>query len=336
MLGGLTIFLAGYGVYAHFLGGIDGLPVLPERFLVAAGAIEPPPPQEGTDSDKWKMAFGNESIEAKREIKFDSRSKNMLLAAKYFDIDDKGRVKLSPFSAALFGKNKGDGAYPEINTVQCDEAYLTLDRPVANPSELADRKITKVELRSNSGIHIVNNRRTPEKNDDIELSVPNGPLYYDERENLIWTDDYVRILDIKTQPDPTKIDARGMQIKLSEESGPNRPRPAPRADGKDDTPNGVEMVIFNSDVTMHLYVDSSSGFLAAPADPSKPKPAAPRGEPPEKAHLVVTTSGPFHYDLKEELATFDRAASVGGVPSSSDRDVHVTREHKGGDFPNYD
>ncbi|HWY87568.1 MAG TPA: hypothetical protein VNX28_12620, partial [Gemmataceae bacterium] len=106
MLGGLTLFLAGYAVYAHFLGGIDGLPVLPEKFLVATEGSDEIAHPDIYDNEnlKWKWAFGNESIEAKREIKLDLRSKNMLLAAKTFTIE-KGRVVLAPFSAALFGKN---------------------------------------------------------------------------------------------------------------------------------------------------------------------------------------------------------------------------------------
>ena len=339
MLGGLTLFLAGYAVYAHFLGGIDGLPVLPEKYLVTKEGSDEIAPldQRGDENDKWKWAFGNESIEAKREIKLDLRSKNMLLAAKVFDIDkDDGRVVLAPFSAALFGKNKGDGAFPEINTIQSDVAWLTLDRKVTNMAELSNCKITQVELRSASGIHIINNRRTPEKNDDIELFIRNGPLYYDEVKKLIWTDDFVSLLDIKTDPDPTKILAKGMQIKLSEDSGPNRPRSATKTKEKDDAVSGVEMVILQSEVTMHLYVDGSSGFLAGPEDAAKPKPAAAKGEAPEKAHLVVTTSGPFHYDTNKKLATFDRAPGADAGPASSDRDVHVTREHKGGDHPKYD
>ena len=92
--------------------------------------------------------------------------------------------KLSPFSAALFPKGRRDGKFPEINTVKCDFAFLTLDEPVKLPSELANRKVTAIELRGNSGVTLTNNRRTPDKSDDIEVFVARSPLFYEESRNL--------------------------------------------------------------------------------------------------------------------------------------------------------
>src|SRR5436305_14710913 len=117
MATGMAVFLAGYAVYSYFLGGIDGLQVLPAMFLPGERSMDAVVASipEGEAETKIKWSFGNESPEAKRQIKLDLRSKRLLLAADRFDIEE-GRVKLSPFSAALFGKNQGDGLFPEINT----------------------------------------------------------------------------------------------------------------------------------------------------------------------------------------------------------------------------
>ena len=145
LLSGMTLFLAGYFVYAYFLGGIDGLPVLPEIYVLTPGVapdwFDPDGGNnEGETERKLKWAFGAESEEAKRPIKLDLRSRRLLLAAKEFTIvKEDGRVKLSLFSAALFGEQKGDGSFPEINIVQSEIAYLTLDQPVSNISELPQR-----------------------------------------------------------------------------------------------------------------------------------------------------------------------------------------------------
>ena len=39
LLAGSAIFLSGYGVYAFFLGGIDGLPMLPVQYLPGNGPV---------------------------------------------------------------------------------------------------------------------------------------------------------------------------------------------------------------------------------------------------------------------------------------------------------
>ncbi len=82
-----------------------------------------------------------------------------------------------PFSAAVFHKDKGDAAFPKISTVQCYCAYLKLDRPVTNFTELSNRKIMQVELVGKPAIILINNNGTPEKGDDIEVTITEGPEY---------------------------------------------------------------------------------------------------------------------------------------------------------------
>ncbi len=327
LLGGLVLSMTGYLIYAFFLGGIDGLPLLSEDYLpiYVNGGIPPlPAPSDGEIDKKLKQAFGTECEEWRRPLLLNLTSKGILLAANQCDIETDGRVKLYPFSAALFPKNnRPDAPFPEINTVQCETAFLTLDRPVSHFSELSTRKIIGVELRGNRGITMINNRRTAEKNDDLDLLITNGPMFYAEKINKIWTDGYVQLLDNQTQPNPTKITAKGMDLKLAENTGPNRIK-SPKTqvkgknEGKNDGLNGVEMLILKSNVDMHLYVDASSGFLAGSTDLGKKQPPkGPMGEQPEKSHVIIKTNGPFHYDLTRELAWFDSPpVNAGAAPSS--------------------
>jgi hypothetical protein len=333
MLGGLAVFLASYAVYAFFLGGIDGLPVLPEVYWPVAGNGDSYDNQkrapEGEIETKMKQAFGNESPEAKYPIKLNLRSKGLFLAAKDFKIED-GRVKLTTFSAAVFAMNKGDSPFPEINTVQSEVAYLTLDQEVTNITELSKRKINGVELSGSkvSGVKISNNRRSAEKTDDIDLYVTGDSLFYDATKNLISTNGFVQLQDNKTQP-PIRITAKGMEIKLSDDSGPNRPKTVTKAKEKEETVTGVEMVFLKSNVEMHLYVEANSPFLAGTSEDVRAKPAT--GEVPEKSHVVVKTNGTFHYDLPNQRAWFDsNPGSDAGTPAALDQ-VLVLREHKVGD-----
>ena len=90
---GLGLFVFSYAIYIHFLGGIDGLPSLPEQYSYEKNRLDdgtlPPPlttPANYVD-DKLRMAFGEECIELKYPIKLWTRSRGMGLAAKEFRID---------------------------------------------------------------------------------------------------------------------------------------------------------------------------------------------------------------------------------------------------------
>src|SRR5271166_6222698 len=145
---GFLFYFAGYLAYARsHLGVIDGLPALPEAYQRPDNPNPPPvPPISRTKPVEVKLqqAFGPDCEELKRPIKLELHSRNMVLAAGHFEIaeDKSGRVLLMPVSLAMFGKNKGDGRFVEINTIRCDQAYLTFDRPVATVSEISGRKVT--------------------------------------------------------------------------------------------------------------------------------------------------------------------------------------------------
>ncbi len=329
LLGGLALFLSGYAVYAFFLGGIDGLPLLPSDYLpgdLPNIVIIP----DGHSEKKWKYAYGAESEELRRPLRLDLNSKGVLIAANTFEIDKSdGRVLLYPCSVALFPKSRQDSKFPEINTIQCEMALLTLDRPVTSPTELNNRKIMAVELRGSRGIVMVNNRRTPEKTDDIEVRISGGPMFYDERRNLIWSDGYVQLLDSQTQPDPTKITAKGMEIKLAENTGPNKKRSSKPKTTDPETGealSGVETLLLKSHVDMHLFIDARAGFLAGGDFGNK----VDQPGPADKSHVVIKTNGSFRYDLTKELAWFESPPLQEAAPASPEQ-VLVSRQHKAGD-----
>src|SRR5262245_19281483 len=117
-----VLFLAGYVVYARFLGGIDGLPAPPEGYSPTQAPLGPyvEPVKRISDLDEQlQVAFGQECPELGYPIKFQVKPKGMVLAAKECVFEkDSPRVRLSPLSVAVFAKNTNDGKHPEINTVR--------------------------------------------------------------------------------------------------------------------------------------------------------------------------------------------------------------------------
>jgi len=343
LVGGVLLFGSGFLVYSLFLGGFDGLPALPAEYARSATEVEPFQPSESDTDRKLQEAFGPDSVEANRDFRLDLGSRNILLAFDQFEIEDDGKVKLSKFSAALFPKNRQPGTYPEINTVTSEIALLTLNERVANFHELTNRRIIGVELRGNSGVKFINNRRSPEKHDDIELRVTTAPVYYEESSQKIWTDGFVKLLDQQSQPNPTEIEAKGMELHLTKDGVPSKvvakatpktPAKAParaaakaKADKNKEAVNGIELLVLKSHVDMHIWVDAKSGFLASPQEfgVAQNKPKAP-ANPNEKSHIIIKTNGPFHYQPDTELARFD--APPPGPGGMTTEEVLVSREHK--------
>jgi hypothetical protein len=155
---------------------------------------------------KLQMAFGKECFELNYPIKLFVRSRGMCLAAKEFRILEDGRVRLSPLSVALFGKNTPEGKYPEINSLRCNVAHLQFDRPIKNPTDMNRCHIVAAELIGN--VDVVNNRRTSQRDDDLTLFTQ-GPVYYEEAKSLIWTTVAVEIRDLRTGPTPIRCGPTG-------------------------------------------------------------------------------------------------------------------------------
>ncbi len=312
-LAGFALFFTAYLFYARYLGGIDGLTPLPEAYFPSETVSDEGPPIPAKDNvanRKLKQAFGEASAELDRTIKLNLPNRGLVLAVNDFKIleEDNSRVLLKPFSIAIF-KYPADGGFPEINTVRSEEAILQLDRPINNITEIGSRKIVGAVL--NRDIQVVNNRRTPERTDDLSLYTV-GPLVFDDAKHLICTGTEVKLIDTKTQPQPTSITARGMDIYLKVESPDAHKAPAGQARAKGgERISDVERIELRSNVRMDLWTDGQSGFLSA--GNSSKKPAAPLVGPPPpgaeaaaaKAKIVITTDGKFVYDLDTSRARFD-------------------------------
>jgi hypothetical protein len=338
--------ISGYAVYGHFLGGIDGLTPLPVDYWPPTGPPSPvpPAPARGNSAEtSLRMAFHEECDELKRINKLEIPSRHMVLAVDKFepvseqDPEHQGQVLLEPFSLAIFGK---DG---EINTIRSKHAFLKFDRPISSISEVGKAKIVAAELKED--VVIVNNRRTPEQQDDLFLSTQ-GRLYYEESKHLIYTPDEVRLQDSQSKPQPTNITAVGMDVYLTPPETPGAgndlANPALAKKGKSpshtrktqpDTISGVDRIELRKNVQMDLYVDPRSGFMSANTAPKVSKPVAagdpisghPHSDPTAvaKDHVQITTQGPFTYDVHRDLAVFEISHRPAFLPSR----VHVTRTH---------
>lgn len=319
-----------FAVYALFLGHINAMAILPFDMRPTVG----PPPDESvgvsTVDQKLMQAFGSNCGEKQLPLRLWLADKGIAFAAGDFTIEKDGKVKMAPLSVALFHKNKTPGPFPEISTIKCDVAYLTLDKVVTSYSELNNRDIVAVEM---SGKHpdivITNNRRSAETSDDVDIRITNGNLIYEKQKNLIWTDGVVRLLDYQSKP-PTEVRGRGLKMHLAQEAKSKAPPPTVKLKAsKPAHDNGnVERIHLLADVDMHFWVDAKAGFLGGEPNEKNAKPAAAPG-PPEKAHIHIKTGGPFVYDLVKETASFESPAvrDPGAGPIAPDQ-VHVERRLK--------
>lgn len=328
---GFALFCAAYMIYAHFLGGINGLPPLPDDYGPIVGGGRPIPPDEDRENEadrRLGLAFGPDCDEVKnRNIKVELHSRGMVLAAQDIKFED-GRVKLTPFSLAIFGKDRDDQKFPEITTIQAREARLTFDKPVNNIAEMGSnvRKITAGEL--SGDIKITNNRGTPERDDDLWLFTQ-GPLYYEESLHRVYTGAVVEVMDLESKPKPMVIRGTGMHLYLTADKKPGEAGTAGSSKAKDGSTMRVERIQLDADVDMNLWADARSGFLGSsnegkgrekPTTPdAKPLdgrvPPAQRAAQADKAQIKIMTQGPFRYDLLKDQATFDISHHSGPRPN---------------------
>jgi hypothetical protein len=333
---GLGLFFVAYLGYAEVLESVDGLPPLPDAYRPrdTGQSLTVPAPLTTKVDEMLQMAFGSGAAELKRPIRIGTSSRGVYFAAETFRFESDGRVRLEPVSLAIIKlpdskttlarkTNPGSKAlpdpYPEINTLRAKLAYLTFDRPIHGPKDLDKRKIVAAEL--SGDIKLVHNRKTPQQDDDIDVRIANGPVFFEDAKHLIYTSDDIELKDMQSKPEPIKVTATGMEIHLtgsptSRAGSKHTPRP------KAEKEPGIDRIVLRSNVDMDLYLDSRSGFLA----PSRPlpggkgegdKPAAdPRGRANKPAatrnlpaghrdHVHIRTSGPFSYNLQKNFARFD-------------------------------
>src|SRR6185436_5575321 len=71
---------------------------------------------------------------------------------------------------------------------------------------------------------------------------------------------------------------------------------------------GVRRVLLPEDVTMSLWIDPKSGFLAAGRQGSEPAPNA------ERSNVQITTPGPFIYEVgvESDRGRFEMKPAVAG------------------------
>ncbi len=231
LLAGFVLFGCAYGAYAHFLGWLDGLPQLPDKFLEPSGGeFMPPVNQESPTQVKLALAFGPKAPEIdyrlyETQLEFRRGESSVLLAAGPCPANpDSARVTLSPFSLALFSKPKPahlrqPGEVTEITTIHSDKAVLEFDRKINNPSEMRTAKLLRLELVSDFGgtfedprrgtVHIINNQRSADPNRFLVIRTP-GPVFYRDAKNVVgtpaaqgpdlWTDVPVEIVDRQNLP----------------------------------------------------------------------------------------------------------------------------------------
>src|SRR5262249_42573756 len=178
-----------------------------------------------------RMAFGDKCPELDHSIRLALPSKNMVLTAGDFSVEQ-GRVRLNPVSLATL-KERKDGSRPEITTLQADVAWITFDRPVTSFSEIAYRKIVEAEL--NGKVNVRNDRGRKERDQDLILQsyredthVPSGPIYYREDTHQIWTNSVVYVDDHRSKPKPHTVTGKGLRLELLTDAPPPGARPPAR------------------------------------------------------------------------------------------------------------
>src|ERR1051326_3417948 len=175
------VFVTAFVFYNRLLGGIDGLPPLPEACYPSdRGFSAPPPPPRNLP---LQQAFGTGCPELNWSIKLDIHSRNMVLAAEHFNIVD-GRVIFTPLHLAFFSNTTPPGQppeskFPEINTIEADEAYLKFDGDVKSPLDIPHHRLVEAEFVRN--VRIRNNRGTPVLNDDLTLPIPTAAARSEEQ-----------------------------------------------------------------------------------------------------------------------------------------------------------
>ena len=230
LFAGLTACVVAFALYSLFLGNIDGLPPLPPHMLPDDGPHGPMPPTPPPDADaRLELAYGKGCEEIRRPLRIWLPDKGVVFSAGEFSIDKKhGSIRLAPFSVAMYHKGTPRGAHPEITTIKCDIAIITLDQPITQFSQLTNssRKIIAVEMQGGRpGVTIGSNRKSAEKSDDIDILITGGPLFYEDRQKLIWTQGVVCVTDYKTTP-ATVIRGKGLDMHLAKENAKPRPKAA--------------------------------------------------------------------------------------------------------------
>lgn len=325
----VAVFAAYLGYAYSSVGGIDGLPPLPEIYWPGPGGGVTDPASRPSRSmllATIRMAFGHDCPELDKPVRLVLPGKNMVLTADSFELGKDGRVALHKISLATF-KDR-DGQYPEITTLRAGVAWLTFDRPVNSFSEIPYRKIVEAELNGDASrqIEVRNNRSRKDRDEDLHVHVPVGPVYYREDTHRIWTNSVVHVYDHRSKPQPHTVTGKGMTMELLTETPPDR---TGSRKPQREAITGLKWIELHSGVKVVIHLEGNNGFLGGDQNRKPATPPAAKGpKGGERTELTITTPGKFRYEIHK---TFDRAHFAAHVATSpnSPPQVSVIRKHPG-------
>lgn len=233
LLLGVVVVAAAFGVYHLFLGGYDGLPALPEKYLARGKGGEPVVVRRSTTAQQLQIAFGENSPEASSDARVYKHrlpivDRNGVMAIGSPVTNGTPRVVVAPVSVALFGARNVKlkaGEQPEVTTLHADRAVIVYDRPVSRIEEMTTAKVLRFDLESEPDddpraladtkrdprqgrIWVTNNRKSPDPADHLVLRTP-GPLFVqlpnDDTPDTpdtkhIWTASAVEVFDRRNLP----------------------------------------------------------------------------------------------------------------------------------------
>lgn len=232
LLLGVVVLVAAYVVYQFFLGGYDGLPALPDKYL-ARGGSEQVTYRPSTTIGQLRIAFGENSPEASSDVRVYKHrlpivDRNGVMAIGSPVTDGTPRVVVAPVSVALFGARNAKvrpGEQAEATTIHADRSVITFDRPINRMEDMTTAKMVRLDLESEPDddpkalaetkrdprqgrIWVTNNRKSPDPADHLVLRTP-GPLFVqlpndDAPESPdakhIWTAASVEVFDRRNLP----------------------------------------------------------------------------------------------------------------------------------------
>jgi hypothetical protein len=402
---GAAAFAGLYVAYAILLGGVNGLPQLPDKFLTRANSqfVEIRAADRSPVDVLLERAFGPKCPELENpaySTKLELRDRGLVFAAGPLPEirEPTKKIRISPLSLAVFQKpspNAGPDEAPEIVTLHADEAILEYDKAIRSRTEILQQqaKLVGVELIANPEAPYRDLRKgriiitTNQKSDDpgrwLIVRTP-GPVYYQTADQgkplppdvpAVRTSAAVEIENRANIPKPLwgqrlfAVPGRGDELHAGtaiadmlfglrappptataiglrmyfapEPAKPGKPGEKPGVSG----PNRLQRLEFGEQVQFHIWLDRSSGFPGSGGDSTA---KAPRGEPPlalaavaggtvggvavsqtlaEAAMLTIETLGPFRYDLANQTARFEAAATA---PVNQSNNVEVVRSSANG------
>lgn len=199
LLVGVAAFAGLFFGYGLFLGGVNGLPQLPEKYLAKAEGnfIAIRTTDRLPVETRLEQAFGPKCPELENpayRTKIELRDRGIVFAAGPLpDFKEPTRkVRISPLSLAVFSKpspNAKPDEVPEIVTLHADDAYLEYDKPVRSRTEIlqGQAKLVGVELVANpeapyrdlrkGRVIITTNQKSEDPGRWLIVRTP-GPVYY--------------------------------------------------------------------------------------------------------------------------------------------------------------